>query len=314
MLCILSYTDILNKFPRGYNNTALSRGVHQCIARVRLLMYIHPTKSGKVSSKTIRLFLFVIIVSLLLGVWVFRGTDEGPGSHRIWRKESGTSQPLFCVRVQGKWGFIDRRGNIVIQPRFQHALSFSEGLAPVMQDEKWGYITEDGKWAIEPQFAMASLFSESLASVRRTFTDDFGYIDRTGKIVIQPAYDSAGYFIDGVARVGNETIGSMIRTSFADVGLTCSYFYVDKNGQEVPKPEINVGLTPSSAPAVSNGLEPFKMNGKMGFKDASGKIVIAPRFDYVARFEDGLALFTTHKGARAGYLDETGRIVWEATE
>jgi hypothetical protein len=38
---------------------------------------------------------------------------------------------LFPIEQNGKWGFIDRSGKVVVSPRFQHAGDFHEGQAGV---------------------------------------------------------------------------------------------------------------------------------------------------------------------------------------
>jgi hypothetical protein len=65
----------------------------------------------------------------------------------------------------GKFGFIDTTGAWVLQPVFDEAMRFREGLAPVKQNGKWGYIDISGKFEIEPQFDYAIPFSEGLALV-----------------------------------------------------------------------------------------------------------------------------------------------------
>ena len=62
---------------------------------------------------------------------------------------------LFTVVQDGKWGYIDRTGNVIIAPQFQQASEFSEGVAAVNIDGKWGYIDQKGQIVIEPQFAFA---------------------------------------------------------------------------------------------------------------------------------------------------------------
>jgi hypothetical protein len=115
-----------------------------------------------------------------------------------------------------EWGFIDRRGNWVIQPAFACAAPFSEGLALVGVREvegawHYGYIDKTGAVVIKPQFSEASSFVGKLAHVIIGMTEDeallkamssgkpeaeiekelekfkekSAYIDRTGKIVWQ---------------------------------------------------------------------------------------------------------------------------------
>ena len=51
---------------------------------------------------------------------------------------------LTAVRIgnfrTGKRGFIDKTGHYVINPQFDGASSFSDGLAAVRIGDKWGYI------------------------------------------------------------------------------------------------------------------------------------------------------------------------------
>ena len=75
-----------------------------------------------------------------------------------------TANPLFVISVNDKKGFINKTGTVVIEPRFESARSFAEGLAAAKNsDNKWGYVDETGKWVIEPQFTNAMNFSEGLA-------------------------------------------------------------------------------------------------------------------------------------------------------
>jgi hypothetical protein len=54
--------------------------------------------------------------------------------------EAGDTKALFPVMKQGKYGFIDRTGNLVIAPRFENAGGFFAGRALVQLGGKWGYI------------------------------------------------------------------------------------------------------------------------------------------------------------------------------
>lgn len=58
------------------------------------------------------------------------------------------------------------------------------GLFPAKSGDKWGYIDTTGKFVINPQFDEARLFQEGLAAVE--IGGKWGEIDKTGKIVINP--------------------------------------------------------------------------------------------------------------------------------
>lgn len=59
----------------------------------------------------------------------------------------------------GKWGFMSRKGEVMIEPRFEGAKSFSNGLAAVCEDGRWGFIDSSGKLAIDCQFLDAGYFT-----------------------------------------------------------------------------------------------------------------------------------------------------------
>lgn len=111
---------------------------------------------------------------------------------------------LFPVKQNGKVGYIDSSGKIVINPQFDDGKEFYEDLAQVVISGKVGFIDKSGKLAISPQFSDASMFSEGLAFVQ--VDDKIGVIDKTGKFVVNPQFDSYkpidfAKFSDGVAPV-----------------------------------------------------------------------------------------------------------------
>lgn len=64
-----------------------------------------------------------------------------------------------AVEKDGKWGFIDNMGIVVIPFEYDEADSFSHGLAAVRDEEKWGYINLEGETAIAPSFEGAAPFT-----------------------------------------------------------------------------------------------------------------------------------------------------------
>ena len=54
---------------------------------------------------------------------------------------------------QGKWGFVDNSGNIVIDYQYDRVTEVDEyGYAGIKKDEKWGVIDSQGKVVVEPTF------------------------------------------------------------------------------------------------------------------------------------------------------------------
>jgi hypothetical protein len=140
--------------------------------------------------------------------------------HAQTEKEEGRRQlGLFHIIRNGKYGYIDSKGKIVIQPQFDEADEFSEGLAPIRIGDKWGYIDPTGRIVIKPQYGRVGEFSEGLAGVSVAGGKE-GYMDRAQRIVIQPQFDKTWPFVGGLARV---KIGDKMG-------------YIDKKGNYVWKP------------------------------------------------------------------------------
>ena len=134
---------------------------------------------------------------------------------------------LFPVRVEGKWGYIDRAGRLVIQPQYEVAWDFSEGLAYVRAGATRGVIDRTGKMVFTlQQVDMAGYFTEGLAPVQTASQPPrFGFVDRTGRIVINTEYGAARNFEEGLALV-------MVETR-AGAAVSRKYGFIDKRGRMV---------------------------------------------------------------------------------
>jgi hypothetical protein len=238
----------------------------------------------------------------------------------IWMIRSRTADPLYRFVVDGKAGYIDRNGKVVIEPNFKafgnhgdefhdglmptgffggnyldtsgklafdkwyyQGFEFSEGLAAAgdKYGEKWGYIDTRGEFVISPRFdSVPSSFSEGLAKVH--INHSFGYIDRTGKIVIPPKFVYCGDFHDGLARVVTE--GPCAHTS--------------------PGPCADTEILPEKSPQPEQAPP-----CKYGFIDRSGNLISEKRYDSVTHFSEGVA--AVQLGTKWGYIDKKGEIVVE---
>lgn len=105
-----------------------------------------------------------------------------------------------------KYGYRDGSGSVVINPQFEYASKFSEGLASVrISAGREGYIDKRGSLVISPTFAAAWDFSGGLAAAARASQSGgdpkWGFIDKRGSFVIPPQFDDTNSFYDGLALV-----------------------------------------------------------------------------------------------------------------
>jgi hypothetical protein len=86
------------------------------------------------------------------------------------------------------------------------------------------------------------------------------------------------------------------------------YGFIDHQGNTVIEPQFD--LTDS----FSEGLAAVQIAGKWGYIDTKGQMVISPQPWKSARaFHNGLAYVVTN-GNRAGYINRTGKVVWQSAD
>lgn len=133
------------------------------------------------------------------GNWIIKPSFDTMEHAADWVRLPNFSEGLGVYRHAERYGYIDKKGQVVIAAMFERAMPFSEGLAAVSRDGKWGYIDKAGKFVIEPKFDRGESFSEKLA---RVFVGQkWGYSDSDGVMVVKPEYDSAASFKFGIAEV-----------------------------------------------------------------------------------------------------------------
>lgn len=225
---------------------------------------------------------------------------------------AGESVSLFPIEQNGKWGYIDNSGKVVVKPSFDQAGPFSENLGAVCSNGKCGFVNANGQLVIKPQFDEGGMdfgsfgfktdytFSEGLACVK--VGDKWGYIDKTGRFVINPRFYYAENFHEGLALIVPD-------------GEAGEFGFINKEGKIVIRPQYD--WYPEETPSFSNGLAPVFVNTnkpgekvanrKFGFIDKQGKMVIKPQFDRRWSFSEGLAAVEVN--GKYGYINEKGEMV-----
>lgn len=190
------------------------------------------------------------------------------------------------------WGYKDRSGNVVIEPIYGLAYTFSEnGLAAVVDYESGAllFINKNGQQVINP----------------------YGNILYPADRNKRPVYD--GYFLPEI--LDDSCIGMF----YFDHGLVmvrrCQYDYYKEtvlvsdeleliyaNGKEYPIPESYKLIS------YSEGVMLLEKDGYYGLLSYTGKWIAQPIYTYAEPFKNGLAVIG-HENGKKGMIDISGETV-----
>lgn len=140
---------------------------------------------------------------------------------------------LFPIIHEGKYGFIDSSGNVIIEPKFLAVGEFTEGLALARIKGTYGYIDYTGEFVIPPQFDYATPFSEGIAIV---YNDGLPfYIDLNGQKLFESGYAELGSFIEGKAIVKTDSHKFGVINQQGELIIDTLYSRISpfKNGQSI---------------------------------------------------------------------------------
>lgn len=168
---------------------------------------------------------------------------------------------LRPVMQQGKYGFINENGTVIIPFEYDNASDFEEGLARVFVNGHWGYINKLNRMVIPAEYDFPTFpFHHGLAIVGKN--NGVGFIDKDNHTVIPFDYLEARDFSDSLAAVMNKQwkwgyintknevvipfkydYAESFCGGFAFVAIRSNYgsgfddrYYIDKTG--IPHPEI----------------------------------------------------------------------------
>lgn len=223
--------------------------------------------------------------------------------------------PAFPAGEDMGFGYIDKKGEVVIEPQFIYAARFSEGLAYVDNGGKYGYINTSGEYVIEPKFDDASDFHNGLARVRVGTGEDkrYGYINADGEYVIEPQFVYAGDFLGELAPVSVSDPGEVV--------------YIDRGGNPAIEETFDDGTL-----FYQDGYALVMKDGNYGCIDENGNYVIPLEQDGIDQFGTAFiyrldlgydgpqeeqyertlfcdGLVQVQSGEQVGYMNEKGE--WE---
>ncbi len=112
---------------------------------------------------------------------------------------------LTPVRKKGKWGYADRKGNLLFDNKYDGAWEMIDGIARVQTGGMMGLIDSTGKEIVAP--AYTELIPAEGRFIARTAAGT-GLIDRSGKVIVPLEFTTLAMMSDELARVElNERFG-----------------------------------------------------------------------------------------------------------
>lgn len=266
-------------------------------------------KPGRNNKLTLAIIAGAVIALAVGAFFVFAGKHET------------TDYSLIPVSNDGeRWGYINLKGEYVINPQFGNADYFNDGLAKITSvDGKTGYINKKGEYVIPATYKSGTVFNNGLAFVVAeggfptcidkngntkfvlnaakyvsafsegmamfvTETGECGFVDGSGNIAINAQFDRALPFSGNYARVWQNGDGG----------------FIDKKGSIIINPQF------SEVGNFSEGKAAFNNGNSWGYIDQKGTYVVNPMFDDAGCFCEGLAAI--RQGRSYGYIDKDGKL------
>ena len=199
---------------------------------------------------------------------------------------------LLRVLIGEKYGYINEDGKIVIEPQFDEAyIRFTEGLCYAQMGDRRGFIDESGLFSIELPDSVSSCYNfvNGLSRVAFYGWHKENVVDKSGHFILKDNQ----YSVSIVEDDDSSYILVEGRNDEKD------WFITDTKGNTIGSP------CDSILHGFRNGLCPIKLDGKWGYMDNTGVIIIKPAFDVAKTFgKDKVA--RVRQGEEEFYIDFTG--------
>ncbi|MCF3944942.1 WG repeat-containing protein [Oceanobacillus alkalisoli] len=174
----------------------------------------------------------------------------------------------FVLRENGLGGYIDKHDNFVIHPIYESGSTFRFGFAAVSRNGEYTFIHEDGNKAVDHTFKYASGFAASGLAKTQEFDGRYGLMDATSMPVL-------------ILKHGCEL------AEFKGDSKITKFRVNEKEALINSQGEIITGLNYDKVIISPNSkLHPFLRNGLWGYIDDEGNEIIANIYKVVSEFSE----------------------------
>ena len=226
------------------------------------------------------------------------------------------------IQKDGKWGFINKKGNHIIPCLYNSVNNFWEGFAAVQLNNKWGAINDIGELIIPCLYDDLFFFSEGLAIVK--LNGKVGYINTKGELQIPLIYDDATSFSEGYACVEINgklgyinTDGRLIIPCVHEINryvdnpyhqVHCGFFPIYFDGKWGMLDKQGHMIIPciydELVPVEGNGECIVKLNNKEGYININNEYILPLIYDRIWKFSNGMAPVKIN--GKCIYIDKQG--------
>lgn len=217
-----------------------------------------------------------------------------------------TANGLIKVKKDGKYGFIDENGNIIINCEYENLADyFLEDMIVAKKDGKCGCIDKNGNIVINFEYDRIGNFSEGVVSAKKG--NKIGFLDKEGNIIIDFKYE---YIYDEESNKDDFEFFTDMPEFKEDVVAVFKDeqgFFIDKSGNKAIDFETEFNITHLNR-AFNNGILVGQKNGKTGVFDKTGKIVVDFIYDDIQNYED-IELLPAKLNGKNGCIDKKGNTI-----
>lgn len=228
-----------------------------------------------------------------------------------------TAEGMYIVKEAGSWKVIKKDGTIVVDEKYDDIISISKDYIVVKKDNKQGVVN----------VAAEEVLPISYEQVEEAFTDSFivkkgekyGVVKKDQETAVEIAYEYMNYLAEGnlVIATKQDATSDIIGNDYtvkltgiiSELNVEKGYFKI-RIGEEYKYYNFKLEEKKSTEVLTASTLFLIKQDGKYGYTDKNGEVVVEPIYDD-AKEQNIYGYAAVKKDGKWGSLDKNGNVVAE---
>lgn len=242
------------------------------------------------------------------------------------------SEGFLNICIDGKWGYINYKGEIVSSFEYSYAKPFSCGMAKVEKSDlnQYGFVNINGEFVTNEYLMCADDFHDDLAIV---YNGKYGVVNKQGELIVpyQPniiedyhdgmalvyvnrskygAYNTKGQLVIPAIYYGLRTFNCGLARAQIEIGS--GLFYVRKNGTRLQPSLLIDGFD------FKDNIASVDTKDGRGYMDTNGRITLfqslpgwPEQFCNIEDFSEGYAVVSNcfEEPIKKGFMNKLGKII-----